>query len=54
MIVHFVFPLSQDNFAELSKMLMHKSAHMDQMLTFVSEVFKGDKGADFLKNRIMR
>jgi len=46
--------LDKDNFAELSKMLMHKSAHMDQMLTFVSEVFKGDKGADFLKNRIMR
>jgi len=46
--------LDKDNFAELSMMLMHKSAHMDQMLTFVSEIFKGDKGADFLKNRIMR
>jgi len=46
--------LDKENFANLSKMTMDKINHMEQMLTFVSEVFGGDKAGNFLKNRIIR
>jgi len=46
--------LDKENFASLSKMTMDKINHMEAMLAFVSEVFKGDKAGNFLKNQILR
>ena len=46
--------ITQDDYTSLAKMLTDKIGHMGQMLTFVSEVFSGDKAADFLKNSIIR
>lgn len=46
--------MDKDDYTSLAKMLTDKIGHMGQMLTFVSEVFSGDKAADFLKNSIIR